>query len=656
VSLATADVAEFEQELRGIANDVESDDGAVGPAVTALLKELDDSELSVDEVTRRLARFVDVVATTSARLARLTSSVASSAATMRPEIRAAVVPALPPALRQAVYASSGGGRRATEIDADEAAAEPEAETTADVDRDTVDMETASDDGRTVFLLGTKQEIRTNETFLKKNNYAAVAVNRLDQFELLIDYESACGVVVHSGWWQLFSDSQARVEFVRNLITRSGVLQLRLHTEGLADAAGPVSKLIAEAGDQLSARVQVGAAPALTSMDLERLDRTARLLRSAASARLGLEGMDKADQRLLAIAVALFVSRGGSPPEDADDQLMVQPLDGGQSAAKVLRLTSSKHGSGFVAKIDEFDRLVQERDRARLTQLAPPIDIEVYALNDKAVLIQRLLHNLDDLSRGAPSLRERLEQCVAHERGNTGVPEPNRADLECGLDRLIQAIKQVNRPRGNTDPRSLGWMKVEPLAELAAREVKWTLESDEGEFDPSDHLEWVDEKLAERGDALLVHGDLHAGNVLLREDRVPEMIDFALAGAGHPCFDLVRVGSALSLAFIRPLVAESTIRQFFRRAHVDGASKTELMAEFPTLLSGVGPCVAVHALVSCRETALEQVGVDVDDAKEHYLAMVYLVAAQSLTMDQFEGAVVRGLLGAIQPSIKRFSGT
>jgi hypothetical protein len=88
--------------------------------------------------------------------------------------------------------------------------------------------------------------------------------------------------------------------------------------------------------------------------------------------------------------------------------------------------------------------------------------------------------------------------------------------------------------------------------------------------------------------------------------------------------------------MRPLDDEPTLRTFFAKVHLDGATVETLVAEFPDLLAGVGSRLASHALCLAREAALGALA-DRGRAEIECLAMVYLVGLQSLTMDEFQGA-------------------
>src|SRR5207302_5509218 len=67
----------------------------------------------------------------------------------------------------------------------------------------------------------------------------------------------------------------------------------------------------------------------------------------------------------------------------------------------------------------------------------------------------------------------------------------------------------------------------------------------------------------------VHGDVHLRNILVRDDRDPHFIDYAYSGPGHPCFDLVRLESALLFRGFR-LTADERLTARLLRMLLEGA--------------------------------------------------------------------------------------
>jgi Ser/Thr protein kinase RdoA (MazF antagonist) len=194
------------------------------------------------------------------------------------------------------------------------------------------------------------------------------------------------------------------------------------------------------------------------------------------------------------------------------------------------------------------------------------------------------------------------------------------------------------------------MDAETLGRLGSLDIHWQVGETEGKFDPADLLDRAKQILAGHPGRRVVHGDLHAGNALMPDPQIPDLIDFAMAGSGHPCFDLVRISSAIAYGFMRQVEGEAEFCSFFSRLHVGGASEAELASEFPRLLESIGSRLALHALVACRDRALEITEGQPDQARQQYLAMVYLVAAQSLTIESFQEGVVRAALGAVGPTL------
>src|SRR5262249_15515227 len=125
----------------------------------------------------------------------------------------------------------------------------------------------------------------------------------------------------------------------------------------------------------------------------------------------------------------------------------------------------------------------------------------------------------------------------------------------------------------------------------------------------------------------VHGDVHLRNVLVRDDRDPHFIDYAYSGPGHPCFDLVRLESAVLFRCFR-LTAEERLVARLQRALIEGADEGTVSASFPQLMTSVGNRLAVRAAVRCRAAALRLLG-QCNGTLDDYLAVKYIVACQGL---------------------------
>ena len=193
------------------------------------------------------------------------------------------------------------------------------------------------------------------------------------------------------------------------------------------------------------------------------------------------------------------------------------------------------------------------------------------------------------------------------------------------------------------------MGAQPLHAFAERGIRWRIGTAPDLFDPAVYIDRVIAILDDCEVEAVLHGDLHADNVLLPGDRNPCLIDFAGAGAGHPSFDLVRLSSALAYEFLRPLGGEDELISFFSRVHIDGADENALRSEYELLLVGTGSAVTLRALTACRRAALEAFD-DPQVGLTQYLAMVYLIAAQSLTIEGFQVGVVRSALAALGPRV------
>lgn len=611
--------------------------GLDSAALRLLFAELEASPLPANEVSRRARRIAQLLPTDAS------APLAAAAAQSSPPVRAALIGLLPAPLQRSAYGDTG--LSPSPFTPTPPATEPSPSTTDE------NEEFEAEDWHTVLLLGGAREANANSRLLESRGVKPVRVSSRQELDDL-GTERICGLVIYGSWWRQFGTPENLLTFVNEQIAHSNLLYLKLDFSHLEEATEPLSALLDGLDNEIAVRVNAAQGAELTEADLQGFSAVADSLRRAEQVGVGIEGVDKADRRLLAAALASFAGRKYLTRFQTEEHLSIRPIFEGRSGAKVLAVRSSAYRAVVVAKLDDLAMLETELHRAR--QVMPASwsstgEMCLYSLSGRGVLLQRLLVDLDQPEESAPSLRERLKRCAAWENGRTGLPEPQVDDLRRGVDRLVEKLTLLNRAASD-EPHSGGWMDAETLGRLATLGMHWRIGEGNDEFNPTERLERVKRILNEHDASCVIHGDLHTGNLLMSDDRTPDLIDFALAGSGHPCFDLVRISSAITYEFMRVLEGEQELRRFFVRLHLDSATEEELLGEFPTLLSGTGAKVAVHALTTCRDAALQTLDGEADGGARQYLAMVYLVAAQSLTIEGFQEGLVRSVLAAVGPAI------
>ena len=643
MTLSSENLGSFERSLRGLPDELSADVASAGPIIRAALDTIAGSNLPEEERSRRARRLADVLGSQSTFSDALLGAVRSAA----PEVRAGVLAALSPESRARVYRDTDS----SPVDQQSPSASILA-AVGDAEEEVGDEVEAAGEWRTVLLLGEPQEVVINERFLEEHDYRGIRVGTEREL-IAVEHESYCAVVVHPGFWAGLDEGRSVVDVLGEQFDRSSITVYKLDTAGFTAEAEAVVDLVDGLSADARQRVTLAEGSLLNETDLAKIDRYARLLESAITARVTLESLSDTESRLLTAAASLFAAklRSQPVPTRAHD-LTVAALTDGRSGARVFRVLLQGVELGFVAKFDDVARLSRERSTAsRVMPSTQPLEIEIYALGGEAVLLQRLLSDSDRPLCAAPSFKERVEARGAWERGRRSDTEPIEGDLLHGVKRLLRTLQQISS-RAAGDEESRCWTQVEPLDELGSQGVVFQIESSDGSFDPRDLLPVVYDLIAPRLAESLVHGDLHPGNVLMADDRTPLLIDFANAGAGHPLFDLIRFGSAVGFFAIRPVVPEPRMRDLFTRIHVDGASSAEVAAGFPDIVAGGSAAVAIECLCAARAAAFEVL--PGGEALKQYLAMTYLIAAQSLTMYEFQGATVRATLGALHPAVRAIS--
>ncbi|MBW3596019.1 MAG: aminoglycoside phosphotransferase family protein [Planctomycetes bacterium] len=218
------------------------------------------------------------------------------------------------------------------------------------------------------------------------------------------------------------------------------------------------------------------------------------------------------------------------------------------------------------------------------------------------------------------------------------------DFNIAIDRVVAKLSRLSCQHSSFDDET-GWLGLNGLQAMLRRGVDWKIKilgSDRDALAIMDGAVVQAERMARRA---VLHGDIHLRNVLVRDKREPHLIDYALSGKGHPCFDLVRFESALMFQCFRPIGDEQAIAELVMEIVSSARSAAEISNRFSQLMTSCGNRLALRAAVQCRDASLDvlrQQGGGLPD----YLAVRYIVACQSLTVPDLQTGVVRATVAAL----------
>lgn len=220
------------------------------------------------------------------------------------------------------------------------------------------------------------------------------------------------------------------------------------------------------------------------------------------------------------------------------------------------------------------------------------------------------------------------------------------DLQYAITKAVEKLAALNRkPCPANGVRSYCWVKVEPLIELKKNSVEFAIHEGEAPIDILVVAESARQQVEKLNGKAICHGDVHLRNVLLRLDREPLFIDFANSGPGHPAFDLVRLEAALLFAHFRMVESEDKMVECFHTIFTTDTNLDDLKKAHPKLLASKTSCLAIHASIESRRTALDVLK-NYGGSEKDYFSMKMIVACQSLTVPGFQEGAVRAGIRAI----------
>jgi hypothetical protein len=586
------------------------------------------------ELQRRIGLILNVAPTDSDFCSRL----AASAQAWLPPVKNAVVRFLPPENKSSVY-----GR----VRADTQTVRPTTRRRLPIELAASELDTSIATNRPeVLLLGTLNEQQSNSRFLEERQFRPRRAGTFVEFENLLSGD-VCGIVVGSSWWAILASEQHR-HFANVLFTYSSFAWIKLDCGGCNCQADliKVSKNL-RFRDPTAYELVLSDSSQINEVDFNSLQRASYAIQNEALVRLCPADIQPAQAQVLIAGVCEHVKARNPRATVRLEEIATTTLDGGLSSALIVRAEPNDGGAPFVAKLAPIEQLRDEM--TRFDSYIRPWDDGLrpcfHYHSGTGSIIFGLVGTPDHPTVPAPTLDSTLHAALLVETGASDVDQPKEGDLFTLISRTVDKIRTLNE-RHCTDQslKSLAWMDVSPLKHLVDRGVSWTLPLASPQFALMTLCDQARMLLNELGSAATVHGDLHLRNVLVRDSREPFLIDYAYAGPGHPCYDLVRFETALLFQVFRMTDDEIAIARLLHSVREPNADLESLARRHPELCTSLGNRLAIHALLLCRRACVSLL-TEYQSAARHYEAMQFLIACQSLSNQRLQTGIVRAAVAA-----------
>lgn len=621
--------AAFDRGLRSFLRSFHGDDSA---ALQEVLEVLGASSLPVREANRR-----SVLLLRSRPIARPTLlALALKAPTLAPPIRQALVEILPLDLQSLAVGHEKGTPVIELVESEEG-----------VDGQSTDMDEDQLRLGCVFLVGSTEEHHRNKSKLVRGDLSFECIAaRFDVLQSLVAGEPPAAVLVGNSVWSDIPD-ELHIDALKTLLGLSSFTVLHIGTTGMNGAADTFLAQELDRREKMfeaSPVCRIGASCEIPNALVAQISQKANVIREARRAPvhpaelspgqcsvLKLLAVDAAEKRLL------------------DGDLIVERIDatfltGGRSGAKVVQVCAVG-GPNLVVKFAPAALLHDEAER--FTQhILPAHDIPKPTLHfhaDSCALVFKLEGDIDNPSVPAVTMEQALEKLGFSELG--WAPSPGFEEFRVAFSRCIEWLKALNiRPGGELQGGQDFYLRA--IEEFIARGASIVRPVPGAQL--CELAKGCYERVLPSLSVGIGHGDVHLGNILLRDSRLPCFIDFAQAGPSHPCLDLIRLEAFLIYRFLRVLGDEDELRLLFDSL-LNGNDVADLRDSCPQLMSSTLNQVCVYVAQSVRTACLTILEAHRLSDRE-YVDLRFLVGAYCLARAELQGGTVRQSLGAMLPLV------
>jgi hypothetical protein len=263
----------------------------------------------------------------------------------------------------------------------------------------------------------------------------------------------------------------------------------------------------------------------------------------------------------------------------------------------------------------------------------------------SLIVFGLVESPESPGRPAPTLEETLETMFYSEHAPNSYQGPDEQELRELVKRAIRKLQRLNaQPNDGAFSRKT-YTVCEPYESLRRIGINWDVRHGEGSNGSAfDFVYAAQRRVDALADRVIVHGDVQLRNILVRDGREPHFIDYANCGPGHPCFDLIRLESAI-LFFCGRMNGDERELAALLLDILNGRNEEEIAQAHPLFCTSRTNRLAIFTSIACRAAALETLSA-IGGTEDDYLAMKYVIACQSLFIIHLQSGIVRSQLAAI----------
>jgi hypothetical protein len=461
-------------------------------------------------------------------------------------------------------------------------------------------------------------------------------------------------VVDGSWWSFVEPDEHEAE-IRRLLSYSTFAFLRVDLRGLREDVAIRLQAIAcqvRFREPLASECALGQSAELSDLDIVQFDLVAALMATSQHCRFHPTEISEQEGSVLLAAVKRKVDN-----RHLFSNLEIQRVDtslvvGGLSGARVFLLKPDDDGSPFVAKIDDIERLQEEMNRFHRfiqpweTSLRPELHIH----GNIGAILFGLVQDANQGGSPAPTLEECLKRLSSIERGGSYPSALSFDDLLFVVERTIAKLETLNRIRVNASGLvNRCWLGIDPLVTLESKGIEYEIKCAGTKLNLIEMCRRARVHADRLNGMATVHGDLHSRNIVVR-DREPFLIDYAVSGPGHPCFDFVRLLSSILFSHFIMMAEEREFEDCLAML-LEGKGVAQMCAAFPVIFAARTNLLSIEATVRCRASAIaiaEYYGGDESD----FMNVMFIVACQSLVRPEYQAGVVRTVLKSLALKLGR----